>query len=955
MFAPNPARVPVSTYRLQFHPGFGFVEAAELVPYLAELGVTECYCSPLLAARPGSTHGYDICDHNRLNPELGSEDDFERFLQALTRHNLGLIVDFVPNHMSADGEYNLWWRSVLEHGPSSPFARFFDIDWDPFKPDLRNRLLLPILGDQYGREIEQGHLRIELSGSGFSLRYLDRHLPLNTRQIRGLLQHRLEDLKAELLVDDPGLQEFLSILFQLDHTPPYTETDPALVSELGREQEIARKRLMRLLESSEPVRRHVEANLQLFNGDLGAEPTFHLLHGLLEAQVYRLSYWRTAMQEINYRRFFDVNELAGLRMEDPAVFKATHALLLDLIHRGAVTGVRLDHVDGLFDPLEYCGRIMDATADSGSATCYLVVEKILSRGESLSIGWPVHGTTGYDFLNDLNGIFVDAGNAQKIKRHHQRFTRTRELFSDIVYESKKLIITTSLASELNVLAHELDRISEADWRYRDFTLNSLQEAVREVVACFPVYRTYVSNAGWNEFDQHQIDMAVAGALRRNPAMEASIFAFLRQMLLPAVGEGISDGQYRQRLHFSMKFQQFTGPVQAKGVEDTAFYRQAPLLSLNEVGGDPVRFGRTVDDFHRANRERLTSWPLSMLATATHDTKRGEDARARLNVLSEMPDQYRVELRHWARINAGKRTLIHGQLAPDRHDEYFYYQALVGAWPESDFEPDAAFITRVQEYMWKAIREAKVHSSWINPNEPYEGAVGDYVRRTLLDRRFLMSFIPFVNRLSWYGMVNSLAQVVLKICVPGVPDFYQGAELWDLNLVDPDNRRRVDFGRRRQLLQDLRPLVDATDDRRAAVASLLDRWQNGQIKMYVTASALRLRRAMPDLFLEGEYLPLEVEGIRREHVIAFARQHAARMAVVVAPRLNASLIAPTGHLPVGSDTWQDTAVRGRDGMAFPGLRNILTGERVLPGDRLPLKDALSVCPVGIWVSGETAAP
>jgi (1->4)-alpha-D-glucan 1-alpha-D-glucosylmutase len=886
------------------------------VNYLAELGATECYCSPLLAARPGSVHGYDICDHTRLNDELGSADDFEHFLEALTGHDLGLILDFVPNHMSADVEHNRWWRHVLENGPSSPFARFFDIDWNPFKPELKNKLLLPILADQYGQEIEQHHLRIVLSGDGFSLQYSDRNLPLNTRQTRILLQHRLDDLKAELLEKDQALQEFLSILFQMEHIPPYTETDPALVAELGREQEIAKGRLMRLLESSEPVCHHVEANIRLFNGDTGAPPSFDLLHSLLEAQVYRLSYWRTALQEINYRRFFDVNELAGLRMEDPEVFAATHALLLPLIDRGAVTGVRLDHVDGLFDPAGYFRRIIEAVGGAGHAACYLVAEKILSQGESLSNNWQVHGTTGYDFLNDLNGIFVDGRNAQKIKSHYQRFTRARELFSNIAYESKQLIITTSMAGELNVLAHELDRISEADWRYRDFTLNSLQEAVREVAASFPVYRTYVSREGWTEFDEHQINLAVARALRRNPAMEPSIFAFVRHMLLPTSGEGVSVEHFDERLHFAMKFQQFTGPVQAKGVEDTAFYRHAPLLSLNEVGGDPLRFGRSVEDFHRANRERLASWPLSMLATATHDTKRGEDARARLNVLSEIPEEYRAELTQWARLNASKRTVVQGQPAPDRHDEYFYYQALVGAWPQDASAPDSSFTRRLQEYMCKAIREAKIHTSWVNPNEPYDMAVAEYVKRTLLDKRFQAAFLPFVRRVASYGMVNSLAQVVLKIGAPGVADFYQGAELWDLNLVDPDNRRPVDFLTRRQMLLELAPLLEGSGDRRARVAALLEGWQDGQIKLYVTASALRLRRAMPALFLEGEYVPLAVEGAKQEHVVAFARRHATRMVVVIAPRLIVSLTAPTARLPVGTAIWQDTVVRAPEGRAFP---------------------------------------
>lgn len=854
-----PPQVPSSTYRLQFHPKFGFKDATQLSNYLIQLGIGACYCSPILQAEPGSAHGYDTCNHNRLNSDLGTIDDFDLFAESLASNKIGLIVDFVPNHMSANAENNPWWRNVLESGPWSPYAHFFDIDWDPLKPELKGKVLLPILGNQYGQVLESGDLQVDTDNGKFILRYFDRHLPLN------------------------------------------------------------------------------------LSGEVPAD--IHALHALLERQSYRVAYWRTAMHEINYRRFFDINALVGLRMEDPTVFEAAHKLLLSLVHRGLINGLRLDHVDGLFNPAEYFERLAQAVGPDRK--CYIVAEKILSQEETLPVEWRIDGTTGYEFLNVLNGIFVDVRNAQKVKRNYERFSGIRDLFSDTVYESKKLIISTSLASELNILAHELNRISETNWLYRDFTLDSLQEAVREIVACFPVYRTYVTSNGWSAFDERQVDIAVARALRRNPAMESSTFTFVREMLLPT-REGITEEEFQRRLTFAMKFQQYTGPVQAKGVEDTAFYRYAPLLSLNEVGGDPLRFGRSVEEFHANNQDRHGTWPFSMLATSTHDTKRGEDARLRINVLSELPETCRTSVAQWARINGSKRTTVDGRPAPARRDEYFFYQALLGSWPiDEDFEPDSEFIQRFQQYMSKTTREAKIHTSWINPNESYDSAIAEFVKRTLLDKRFLQAFRPFAQQVAVYGAINSLAQLVLKIASPGVPDFYQGTELWDLNLVDPDNRRPVNYDLRLKLMGELVPLIDNPDP--AASGALLSQWRTGAIKLYITACGLRLRKAKRDLFLTGEYIPIGAEGSRREHVVAFARRNGDELALVIAPRLPVSLTWPDRIFPVGSSVWQDTSITLPDAVA---LRNVLTGERISKRANLMLSDALSTLSVGLWVTDQS---
>jgi (1->4)-alpha-D-glucan 1-alpha-D-glucosylmutase len=667
MAAATPRRVPTSSYRLQLTPSFTLFDAADLAPYLAALGVSEIYISPILEARPGSPHGYDVTDHSRINAALGGDAGLAALSAAARDHDLGIVLDFVPNHMSTHSRANAWWRSVLENGPSSPYANHFDIDWEPVKSELRGKILLPVLGEQYGETLDRGLLAVVLTEGEFHLQYYDVDLPLNPRRLRMLLEHRLDVLKHELRGDDADLTEFLSVLFHLEHLPPYTATDALQIEDRQREKDVALGRLTALLSRAPRIRAHVEENVRLFNGTPADPSSFDLLHALLEEQPYRLASWRTATHEINYRRFFDINELAGIRMEEPAVFRAAHARIARLVADGTVTGVRLDHVDGLFDPDSYLRQLAAVYAPSG-APAWTVVEKILAAGERLSDDWQVHGTTGYDFLNSVNGLFVDGSRAETFAAMHAAFVGARHAFEEIEYESKKVIISSSMASELNVLAHELNRISESHRRFRDFTLDSLQEALREVVACFPVYRSYYRGAQPTSFDRETVDRAIQEALRRNPAVEPTIFQFVRQMLLPQPDDSAATlPEQPRRRRFAMKFQQYTAPVHAKGVEDTAFYRWTPLASLNEVGGDPTRFGRSVAEFHGDNGARLAHWPLAMLTTATHDTKRGEDARARLNVLSEMPRSWRAMLGRWSRIAAPVKRHVHGQPALSGRD------------------------------------------------------------------------------------------------------------------------------------------------------------------------------------------------------------------------------------------------------------------------------------------------
>ena len=866
---PRPTQVPTSTYRLQVHGGFTLNDARDVVPYLRRLGVGAVYTSPYFAAEPGSTHGYDVTNHNEINPEVGGAAAHDAFTDAVRAAGLQHIVDFVPNHMGISTSTNPWWRDVLARGQQSAYARFFDIDWYPFKTELRRKLLLPILGDQYGKVLERGELRLELDAAaegGVVLRYFDNRLPVSAGR------------------------------------------------ELG-DDDVAR-----------------------LNGVPGQPSSFDALHELLEAQSYRLAYWRTAAHEINYRRFFDVNTLAGLRVEDPPVFNAIHVLLARLIRQGRVTGVRIDHPDGLFDPAKYFTMLQQLAGN-----VYVVAEKILSGRERLPRPWPVQGTTGYNFLNQLNGLFVDPVNARRMRRIYGKLTGREQSFDDLLYETKRLIMDTSMASELTVLAHMLDRIGESNRRSRDFTLNSLRDALVEVVACFPSYRTYVDEGGWIPDDRATLDRAIVRARRRNPAMDSTLFDFLREVLLPRDPDDVLAAVYErrdgyppadasetaERLRFAMKFQQYTGPLQAKGLEDTAFYRYNMLLSLNEVGGDPSRFGVTAAEFHELNHLRRQDWPYEMLATATHDTKLGEDVRARIDVLSELPDEWGRETSRWMRIAKTAKTIVAGDPAPDRNDEYRFYQVLLGAWPPGGVTE--TFVERMRAYMLKSVKEAKLHSSWISPDDEYEGAVRRWVERMLTgpeSPRFLAAFVPFQQRVARAGLVNSLAQVVLKIASPGVPDFYQGTELWDLSLVDPDNRRPVDFDARRRALERVDEILALDPGCRAArLQALLRDWQDGTVKMLLTAAGLRLRDARPDLFLEGDYLPLETDTTAvPARAVAFARMCRSGAVLAIAPHLVGRFVDAEHPVPVG-DMWKTARVLLPKSLAGLSYRDVFTGAEI----------------------------
>ena len=965
-------KIPTATYRLQFNRAFTFADASAIVPYLYDLGVSDAYASPIFKAGAGSTHGYDVVDHAQLEPALGGPGEFDKFAAALKARGMGLILDIVPNHMGIAETSNAWWMDVLENGPSSSYASYFDIDWRPVNPHLENKVLLPILEDQYGIVLEDGKLRLAYENGAFFFVYYDAKLPLAPRTYSTILSRAGDRLNETLGKDDPHLLEFQSILTAISHLPPRTETDPDKLEERRREKEIIKRRIAALHQKSAAASNAINSVVRQFNGTAGDPRSFDLLDSLIEAQPYRLAFWRVAGEEINYRRFFDINELAAIRTETQEVFQATHQLILRFIAEGKVTGLRVDHPDGLRDPAAYfrqlqqsqlCPRPEVGSSGNGweSRPLYIVAEKILSKGEALPADWAVSGTTGYDFLNQVNGLFVRRSSRGAFDKIYRDFIGVRISYRELVNSRKKMIMLISLASEINALSHRLDDISERNRHYRDFTLNGLTFATREVIACLSVYRTYTNggNGEVSERDRRYIEAAVEEAKKRNPRTARAIFDFIGDTLtLRNIGRFRPEDR-QAVIDFVLKFQQLTGPVMAKGVEDTAFYVYHRLISLNEVGGDPEAFGTSLEAFHRENNARLKNWPHTMLALTTHDTKRGEDARARIDALSEIATEWRAALARWTRLNDSKKSVVDGQPAPDRNDEYLFYQTLVGAWPASalDHEEWVGFRERIGAYMQKAIKEAKVHTSWVNPNEAYDQAVESFVRQAFAvesDNGFMNDFHQFHARIAYTGMLNSLSQTLLKMTSPGVPDFYQATELWDLSLVDPDNRRAVDFTWRIKRLDEIKR--GENTDRAGLLSELLSQWQNGGAKLYLIYKTLNFRRDHKDIFQAGSYLPMYALEKFRENVCAFARRWHDHWIVVAAPRLLAGLLPP-GTPPLGESVWEDAVLPLPHGT--PEVwRNILTGE-ILPAHKtkgkrqgLPLQQIFKSYPVALLEAGET---
>jgi len=887
-------RTPLATYRIQMNREFGFQALNEILAYLAALGISDLYLSPILRARKGSAHGYDLVEPRELNPELGSEKDFRRLVEGVKEHGLGWIQDIVPNHMAFDPD-NSMLMDVLENRENSNYYPFFDIDWNHPHDDLKDHVLAPFLGRFYGECLDEGEIRVSYGPDGFKVHYYDLRFPLKVESYSEVLTPNLGTLKKDLGEEDPDFIKLLGTLYVLKTLPGREARD-----ERYGQIRFTKRVLWELHTTNLRIREHVDGNLERLNGREGGPNRFAALEGLLAQQHFRLAFWKVATEEINYRRFFNINDLISLRMEDKKVFQETHALVLKLVKEKVFTGLRVDHIDGLYDPTQYLSRLRQEARGT-----YLVVEKVLDRDESLPDFWPVQGTTGYDFLNRVNELFCRREHEGRFGRIYARHGGTGQPFVDMVAEKKRLFIARHMTGDIDGLAHLIKSISGRTRQGSDITLYGLRRAMTEVMSYFPVYRTYLSGKTLREEDLAAIRQAAAQAADRVPALTYEL-SFLQDLLSLNLDGSLREEDRDRWVHVIMRFQQFTGPLMAKGFEDTTLYVYNRLISLNEVGGNPQRFGVSGDEFHEYMGLRAARQPQSMNATATHDTKRGEDVRARIHVLSEIPGEWELCLKKWSQWNRRNKRRLGGVEAPDKNDEYFLYQTLVGAAPFGG-PWGREFRDRMEAYVIKAVREAKVHTAWIKPDTAYEEAYLDFVRTLLTPsprNPFLEDFPPFQRKIAFYGVFNSLAQTLVKITAPGVPDFYQGTELWDLSLVDPDNRRPVDFAARSSSLADL----ESAWRRNPAhlLADLLTCRADGRIKQFVIWRGLQDRRERPDLYRKGGYLPLRVEGGRKDHVLAFARQYRNEWAVTVVPRFLTSVVE-AGRDPLGDPVWQDTRI------------------------------------------------
>jgi (1->4)-alpha-D-glucan 1-alpha-D-glucosylmutase len=927
-------KIPLATYRIQFTPDFGFQSARVIVPYLTELGISDLYASPIFTARKGSTHGYDVADPNQINPELGGKKQFEQLVQDLKQRSMGWLQDIVPNHMAFDSQ-NHMLVDVLENGPDSRYQDFFDIDWNHPYGGIRGRVLAPFLGKFYGDCLESGELQLHYDQGGLSVNYYSLRYPLRIESYSHVLMYDLGRLREKIGRNHPDFVKLLGVLYMLKYVPAEEE---------GRERydqiRFIKGMLWELWNDSAEVKQFIEENINTFNGEPGNPESFNLLDNLLSEQFFRLSYWKVGNEELNYRRFFTVNDLISLRVEDQTVFDTIHELILQLVQDGVFTGLRVDHIDGLYDPAQYLNRLREHAPD-----VYLLVEKILESNEELPLNWPIQGTTGYDFMNKVNYIFCQQSNEDEFNGVYYRFLGRVISAEATIDENKRLIIGKHLAGDIDNLAHLLKQLSD---RYRyasDFTMYGLKRALVEILAMFPVYRTYISRDGSRNADQDCIKQVLEQAKENIPNFQNELL-FIEKFLLLEFDDHLSQEDKEQWLHFIMRLQQFTGPLMAKGVEDTVMYVYNRLLSLNEVGSAPGQFGISIDDFHTYNQNRSAQWPHAMNATATHDTKRGEDVRARLNVLSEIPQEWENHLKNWHAINAPLKETADGLDVPQRNDEYFFYQTILGAFP---FDPDdyPQFIERVKEYLIKASRESKVHTSWQRPDIEYEKGFIQFAERVLKDSEdslFLQEFRPFQRKLQHYGICNSLSQTLLKIAAPGVPDFYQGTELWDLSLVDPDNRRPVDFELRQAYLKDIQ--AQAETDMLGLIAQLLQTPEDGRIKLFLIYQTLKARRTYTELFQRGGYQKLMVVGSLKAHVVAFARDLGDKQAIAIAPRLMTSLIKE-GEYPLGEQVWHETRILQPPG-ASSVWQDAITGQELHADETLWLKDILNRFPVALLI-------
>lgn len=927
--------IPQSTYRLQFTPTFGFCQAIEILDYLSDLGISDIYASPIFRARTGSTHGYDVTDPTQINPQLGTKQNWEELLQQLENLHLGWIQDIVPNHVAYHGE-NTILQDIFENGAQSKYFEFLDIDWD-HRQGLRGKLLAPFLGKMYAECLESGEIQLKYDHNGLCACYYELQFPLKIQSYYQVFSHQIPQLEKQLGENHPDIFHLLGVL-HLFQAIADVESNPPIYSAI----QLAKQMLWETYTQRPLLHNYMEQTLAIWNGTPGIPETFQLLDSLLSEQFFRLSFWKVSSEEINYRRFFNINELIAVRLSNPQVFRYIHQRVLELLQQHKISGLRLDHIDGLHDPTSYLKKLRSEAPEA-----YIVAEKILDWQESLPKDWPIHGTTGYDFLNYINGLFCKTENGEIFSNLYHRLTQSHHDLDNMIQTQKRLILSKQIASDIDNLAYLMKKVFSRHRYGRDITLYGLRRALVEIMVLFPVYRTYICKETLRSQDEQYIRATIEKAKEANPELLYSL-NLVEKFLLLQFDPDLSEDEKAIWLQFVMRFQQFTGPLTAKAVEDTLFYMYNRLLALNEVGADIHRFGLSLEEFHARQKQRCQIMPHSMNATSTHDTKRSEDVRARLLVLSEIPQQWQSQLECWFQLNQSKRQLVKNMYAPDRNDEYFLYQTLLGAWP---LFSDPHFRERIHHYIIKATRESQIHTNWFKPDLEYETAYSTFIDRILDETTggdFLREFLPFQRYISWYGFWNSLAMVVLKIASPGVPDFYQGTELWDFSLVDPDNRRPVDFAIRKLYLQQFKQYEASM------ILTNLTGWlqnpDDGRIKLWVTHKCLKVRRTIPALFAQGDYIVCSSQGPAVQNIVSFARHKDNRWVIVVVPKFLTSLV-PLFQIPTGN-IWKNTKIILPDGNLYPKIwRDAITHQiyHLENDNTFDVDKIFEHCPVAFLVS------
>lgn len=922
--------VPNSTYRIQFNKEFRFEDARKIASYLASLGITTLYASPIFFAKTGSMHGYDVVEPNSLNPELGTTEDFIALTKEVKNNSLYWLQDIVPNHMSYSKQ-NQMLIDLLENGPNSRYFDFFDIEWNHPHQSVRDRLLAPFLGKFYKNVLEDGELILSYSEEGFSVRYYENELPIKVESYADILGLRLTQLRNKIGRNHPDTIKYLGLLYVLKSLPTSEEAD-----ERYYQIKFIKTMLWELYNTNETVKMSIDETIKIYNGEKGNADSFNLLDNLLREQHYRLSYWRVANEEINYRRFFNISELISLRMELESVFNRTHSLIFKLLKEDVFHGLRIDHVDGLYDPAQYLTRLKERTKNT-----YVIVEKILELSEELP-HWPVEGTSGYEFMNYVNGLFIKRDNENFLTKIYTNFTQFIVPFEQLMFSKKRLIITARMAGDVERLAFLIEEISSRDRFGIDITMHGIKRALEEVLTYFPVYRTYINKEDFSEQDKRIINEVFESVREENPRFENE-YNYIYKLLMRQL-DFLDEDQEERTIDFIMKFQQLTGPLMAKGFEDTALYIYNRLLSLNEVGGNPDKFGFSDDEFHLFNLRRFEYWNKTMNASSTHDTKRGEDVRARINVLSEIPHDWEEKVTKWNELNRKYKTLLGKNNFPDRNDEYFLYQTLIGSFPFEEDEYES-YIKRIQEYAVKAVREAKIYTAWIKPNEKYEKAYTDFIANILDNNEqneFLKDFREFNRGVSFYGMLNSLSQLIIKITSPGIPDFYQGTELWDLSLVDPDNRRPVDYNKRLNYLEKIKNLN--TSKTIHLIQELFAHYTTGEIKLFTLYRSLDFRNKNKELFINGDYKNIKIEGEFTSNLFGFSRTLNNKTVIVLVPRFFTEITQPF-KIPAGENFWDNTFVIPT--AANKKWINCLTGEELKSSSgRLSLKEIFHIFPYAL---------